>query len=103
MEALKTFRITASQDPNYPPMLGRLETNGQVFVDSIKQLTEELRHGTGFWSGRHEKVIVSNLPITKWAGIPYVLESINAYALKVEPDTLPETLVAYLNEKEMSR
>ena len=103
MEALKTFRITASQDPKYPPMLGRLETNGQVFVDSIKQLTEELRHGTGFWSDRHEKVIVSNLPITKWAGIPYVLESINAYALKVEPDTLPETLVAYLNEKEMKR
>ena len=103
MEALKTFRISASQDPNYPPMLGWLETNGQVFVDSIKQLTEELRHGTGFWSDRHEKVIVSNLPITKWAGIPYVLESINAYALKVEPDTLPETLVAYLNEKEMKR
>ena len=109
MEALKTVRLTASQDSDYAswvqnvPMIGRLETNGNVFVDSIKQLTEELRHGTGFWSGKHEKVIVSNLPITKWAGRPYVLESINAYALKVEPDTLPETLIAYLNEKEMSK
>lgn len=103
MEALKTVRRTANQDPNYPTMVGRLETNGQIFVDSIKQLTAELRHGTGYWSGRHEKVIVSNLPITKWAGRPYVLESINAYALKVEPDTLPETLIAYRNEKEMSK
>ena len=103
MEALKTVRVTTSQDSNYPTMLGRLETNGQVFVDSIKQLTEELRHGTGFWSGRHEKVIVSNLPITKWGGVPYVLDSINAYALKVEPDELPEDLIKYLNEKEMSK
>tara|TARA_R110000824_G_scaffold160767_5_gene335668 strand:- start:618 stop:2108 length:1491 start_codon:yes stop_codon:yes gene_type:complete len=97
MEALKTVRVTTSQDSNYPTMLGRLETNGQVFVDSIKQLTEELRHGTGFWSGRHEKVIVSNLPITKWGGVPYVLDSINAYALKVEPDELPEDLIEHQN------
>ena len=103
MEALKTVRVTASQDSNYPTMIGRLETNGQVFVDSIKQLTEELRHGTGFWSGKHEKVIVSNLPITKWGGVPYVLDSINAYALKIEPDELPEDLIKYLNEKEMSK